>query len=274
MANLSVSKAWSETTAFMTREAGLVLPIAFLLIALPGVALQLAMPTAGDPASPPEAGLWLLLIPIVVIASIVGSIAITHLALRPGSSVAESLQVGLRRFLPLFVASLLIGLVAAAVLVVLVLLVSLVAGVSVVQAEANPAAVMGSLALVLIIAFILSIAIWIRLMLMTPIATTENPGPIGIIRRSWALTAGHFWKLLGLMILLIIVALVVMIAISAVFGIFLFLVAGAPEPGSVSFIVMAIVSALLQGVLSAVLVTLIARIYVQLAGTVSPEVFA
>jgi hypothetical protein len=271
MANLSVSKAWSETTAFMTRESGLVLPIAFLLIALPGVALQLAMPTAADPASPPEAGLWLLLLPIVVIASIVGSIAITHLALRPGSSVAESLQVGLRRFLPLFVASLLIGLVAGLVFVVLAML--LVGG-SLAEAEANPVAVMGPLLLVFALVFVLSMAIWIRLMLMTPIATAEALGPIGIIRRSWALTAGHFWKLLGLMILLIVVALVVMIAISAVFGIFVFLVAGAPEPGSVSQIVMAIVTALLQGVLSAVLVTLIARIYVQLAGTVSPEVFA
>ena len=270
MANLSVSKAWSETAAFMSREAGLVLPVAFLLIAVPGAAMQLAMP-AGEPTNPPEAGLWLLLIPFVIIASIIGSIAITHLALRPGSSVAESLQVGLRRFLPLFLASLLIAIVAGFVLVVLMML--LVGG-SLAAAEANPLAVMGPMLIVLFIAMVLSMAIWIRLMLMTPIATVENLGPIAIIQRSWALTAGHFWKLLGLMILLIIVALVMMIAISAVFGIFLFLVAGAPEPGSLSYIIMAIVSALLQSVLSAVLITLIARIYVQLAGTVSPEVFA
>lgn len=271
MANLSVSKAWSETAAFMSREAGLVLPVAFLLIALPGAAMQLFMPT-GEPGSPPEAGLWLLLIPIVVIASIIGSIAITHLALRPGSSVGEALQVGLRRFLPLFLASLLIGIVAGIILVLLVAL--LVGGENLAAAEVNPLAVMGPMMLVFFIAFILSLAIWIRLMLMTPVATAEGLGPIGIIRRSWQLTAGYFWKLLGLMILLIIVALVVTLAISAVLGILLILVAGPPEPGSVSMIVLAIVSALIQSVLSAVLVTLIARIYVQLAGTVSPEVFA
>ena len=35
MANLSVTGAWNETMAFMKRESGLVLPIAFLLVALP-----------------------------------------------------------------------------------------------------------------------------------------------------------------------------------------------------------------------------------------------
>ena len=263
MAKLSITTAWNETVAFIGREAQLILPIAFLLLALPGAALQLFMPTPAPGATPEFPPIFWLLFPVAIAAGMIGSIAIMHLSLRPGSSVGEALQRGLSRFLILFAASLLIGLAA---LVILIPLVLLFAGGAALTGGGNPAASAGPMLLAFLIFLVVMLVVWVRLLLMNAIATAEDVGPIGIILRSWALTAGHFWKLLGFILLLLVAAVILLFAISAVIGIVLFLAAGPPEPGSVSMIVMMIVSALIQSVLSAIFLTLIARIYAQLAG--------
>jgi hypothetical protein len=260
MATLSITQAWNETSAFVKREAGLILPIALLLLAVPSAAIQLAMPTVA-PGESPEAGLWLVLIPVVIAASIIGTVAISFLALRPGSSVGEGLQVGVKRFLPVFLASILIGL--AALIVTAPLAILLVGGA---VASGNPAAAGGSAIVFLLIIMVVAVAVWVRLMLMTPVAASEDVGPVAMIRRSWALTRGHFWKLLALVLLMVLVAMVIILAASAVIGIFVVMIAGPPEPGNTSFIVMTIVSALLSAIFSAIFVTLLARVYAQLSG--------
>ena len=267
MVSLSVSQAWNETAAFVKREAGLLLPIALLLLAVPGAAMQLAMPTPPAPGQTPEVGAWLLLLPVVMFASIVATVAISYLALRPGTSVGEALQVGLKRFLPVFLASLLIGIVA---IIIMIPLAILIMGGAI--ASGNPSAAGGSILLFGLLAIVIGIAFWVRLMLMTPVAAAENVGPIALIRRSWALTKGHFWKLLALVLLVVAVAMVVIIAVSAIVGIFVFMIAGPPEPGSTSFILMTILSSVLSAIFSAVFVTLLARVYAQLSGSVPTEI--
>lgn len=269
MANLSVTGAWNETMAFMKRESGLVLPIAFLLVALPGALLQIVMPqpAAGEP---PEAGLWLLLVPVVAVAGMVGSLAISWLALRPGTSVGEALQVGLRRFLMLFLATLLVGCGFLLLLVPLLLL----AGGGAALGGGDPGALVGAALLALLVFAVVAVALWVRLMLMTPVAAVEKAGPIEIIRRSWALTAGHFWKLLGLVLLLLVAALVLVMVVAMVAGIILFALAGPPDPQSLSMILITIVSSLLQAVLGAIFAVLVARIYAQLSGDKTESVFA
>jgi hypothetical protein len=269
MANLSITGAWNETAAFMKRESRLVLPVALLLVALPGALLQIVMPqpVAGEP---PELGLWLLLVPVVAVASMVGTLAISYLALRPGTSVGEALQVGLRRFLTLFLATLLVACGFAVLLIPLVVIASggaLLGG-------GEPAALLTATLLALLIFAIAAVGIWVRLMLMTPIAAVEKAGPIDLIRRSWALTAGHFWKLLGLVLLLLVAALVLMMVVAMVAGIFLFALAGPPDPQSLSMILITIVSSLFQAVLGAIFAVLVARIYAQLSGDTTESVFA
>ena len=228
--------------------------------------MQLAMPTPPAPGQPPEPGAWLLLLPIVMFASIVGTVAISYLALRPGTSVGEALQVGLKRFLPVFLASLLIGIVAILLMVPLAIIVM---GGAI--ASGNPSAAGGSILLFGLLAIVIALAFWVRLMLMTPVAAAENVGPIAIIRRSWTLTRSHFWRLLGLVLLMVVVAMVVIGAISAIVGIFVFMVAGPPEPGSTSLILMTILSAVLSAIFSAVFITLLARVYAQLSGSAPTE---
>jgi ABC-type Fe3+ transport system permease subunit len=268
MATLSISQAWNETAAFIRRESGLILPIAFLLLAVPSAALQLAMPTPQAPGQTPEAGAWLILLPIVMIASIVGTIAISYLALRPGASVGEGLQVGTRRFIPVFLASLIIGLAAILVMVPLFL----IAGLGSVASGTPPSG--GAVALFILFFLVIGLVFWVRLMLITPVAAVEKAGPIEIIKRSWGLTRGHFWRLLGLVLLLMVVFIVVMVALSAIIGIFVFMLAGRPEPGSTSQILMTIISGLLSAAFSAVFITMIARVYAQLAESTPTEIFA
>ncbi len=260
MAALSATTAWNETAAFFKREAGLILPIALLLLAVPSAALQLFMPVSPGPGQMPEFGAWLILLPLVVIASIVGTLAISYLALRPGSSVGEGLQVGARRFLPLFLASFLIGFVA---LLVFILLAMIFLGGAAVSGDLSAAS--GPLALLILVGTIIGLFFWVRLMLMTPVAAVESSGPIAILRRSWALTRGHFWKLLGLLLLVSIVAMIIIVVLTSIIGIFVVMLAGPIAPGSTSFILMTILSALMSAVFSAVLITLLSRIYAQLS---------
>lgn len=263
MASLSITQAWNETAAFMARESRLVLPIGFLLIALPGALFQVLVPTPA-PNSLPQPGLWMILIPVALFTTLVGNLAITRLALRTGTSVGEALQHGARRFPIVLAAALLLGLAAAAAAFLLAVIVVAVAG------TANPALA----ALPILLLLPAAIFLWTRLLLMNPVGALESVGPIALIRRSWNLTRGHAVKLLGFLLLLIIVALVVAGAIQAVGGSVIILALGPPAPGSLPFFVLLILSAAVQTVISTLFAVIIARVYAQLAPAAPGDVFA
>ena len=264
MASLSISEAWNESAAFVRREAQLVLPIAFLLIALPGALMQASMPVP-VPGQLPEPGWWLALLPVAITLALIGNIAISLLALRAGTSVGESLQRGARRFIYLLAAGLLVGLGLVVVALPLILLAGLGAA-----ATGNPA--FGAL-LALAVLLPVMMLLWIRLFLMTPVAAVEEIGPIAIVRRSWSLTKGHWPKLLGFLLLLVVVVLIVSMAVAAIGGILIVLVAGPPHPGSLAAWLILILSALVQSLLSTIFAVMIARIYAQLSGGDPASVF-
>lgn len=266
MANLSITAAWDETAVFVKREAQLLFPIAFLLMALPGAILQAMMPVT-TPGQMPESGPWLLFVPVLLFASLIGSLAISWLALRPGASVGEALQVGLRRFLPLLGAVLLIAVAAALVMLPVLMIVGLLAGAG--GAAVAPAAV----ALLLLVMIPFYLFVWVRLILMTPAAAVEPLGPAGLVRRSWQLTAGHFWRLLGFLLLIVLIGLVALMAVGAVLGILITLLIGVPQPGNLAMFLVSLVSALVQAAVSGIFTAFIARIYAQLTGSGLGEVF-
>lgn len=268
MAQLSITQAWNETAEFVKREARLLFPVAFLLVALPGAIVQLFAPPA-LPGSLPEPGMWMLLMPVTVVVAMIGTIALSYLALRPGASVGEALQVGARRFIFLLAASLLVGL---GMLLVLVPLVALAGGLAFAGGPASGAA--GAAVMLMLFLFMLAaIALWVRLVMMTPVAAVERAGPIAMIRRSWELTRGHFWRLLGFVLLVLVAALVVMLVIGSIAGIVVVLIAGRPEPLTLPAILLGLVGAAVQAVFSMIFATLIARIYAQLSGGGPGDVF-
>jgi hypothetical protein len=268
MRRLSITAAWNEASDILKRDFGALFTVALALIALPSVVMQALGPGQANPATPPEPGLWMLLLPVVLVLSIAGSIAISSLALGRERVVGSAIAHGFRRFLPMLGASLLLLLAAVVLLVPLVLVVGLDP-----EALMRPtAATAGKLVLAMLLFAILAVYFGVRLMLMTPVAAAEGVGAIGIIRRSWALTRGHFWKLLGFILLLGLAAIVILMVATMVLGLLIAAVAGPPAPGSLAAFILLLLSGLVNAAFTAVFTTIVARIYVQLAA--GPEALA
>ena len=269
MANLSITQAWNEASDFVRREAGLLFPISFMLLALPGALMEAVAPTPAGPGQMGGGALWLVLGIVSVIAGIVGNVAIAYLALKAGASVGEALRRGAARLPSLLGAAILIGIAFLFLfLVVGVIFVLLIPG-ALAAAEGGATATPA-----VITAILLSFLVWLpvaiyfaaRLALMTPIAAAESGGPFELIARSWRLTAPHVWRLVAFVLLVAILVGVLTGAIKAVTGILFALVAGPLEPGSTSAWLVTVVMALVNMVVAAYLTSLIARIYAQVAG--------
>jgi hypothetical protein len=201
------------------------------------------------------------LVPIVPVASLIGALAISRLALRSGEGIGDAIRIGLRRLLPLIGAALLATIFGA--VLALPLFFSLGAFAHEAGADAPLAA---WLALLTIVWLLICLLFWVRLLLLTPVAAVEPLGPAALILRSWALTAGNFWRLLGALLVVAILSLAVLMAAGAVGGIAVRLAAGQPQPGSLALALVLLVSALLQALVSGLFTAFVARLYAQLAG--------
>jgi hypothetical protein len=236
-----------EISALVRRQAARLYGIAFLFLALPGAILQAIAP-ATLPGRLPEPGLWLLFLPVAPAASLLGALALCRLALRPGETARTALRDALGRLLPLLGAALLLGLAG-------LLLVG--AGLLLVMALASP--------LPLLLPLALCLFCWIRLLLLTPIAAVEPLGPIALILRAWRVGAGHFWRLLALLLVAAILSLAGLIAAGLVGGIAVRLASGQPQPAMLPFLLVLLVSALWQAVVAGLLTIVLARLYARLA---------
>src|SRR3546814_498069 len=194
MNRLSIGAAWEETLAFVKREGTLLFPVALLFLALPGVVLQLLLPDSMHQTEPmkeisatsqlpPQ---FLLGMGVVILMAMLGALALYALALRPGISVAEAIQLAFRR-LPVLIGSALL-LVAGFIGIAIVL--SLIGGIVAGVIGIGPA----MSALVLVTVPIL-LFFSVRLILLNAVVLHEPVNSVEAIRRSWRLSAGLFWKL-------------------------------------------------------------------------------
>jgi hypothetical protein len=269
MATLSITTAWNETVDLVRREAALLFPVSFLLLSLPGALMEAAAPQPGANGQPQVSGIWLLLFLVAMVAGFIGNIAISYLALRSGVSVAEALRRGLSRMPSLLGATVLVGIAFLFLFFVAAVVAVLIVPGAMSAAESGATTVPALIGAVLVaIAIVLPFGVYFaaRLMLMTPIAAVDPGNPFELIGRSWRLTAGHVWKLIGFLILIGVLILVLRLAIGAVAGILFALIAGQIEPGSTSHWLVIVVMALVNMVVAAYFTSLIARIYAQLAG--------
>ncbi len=250
---LSISAAWDETASFARREARLLFPIAFLLLSLPAAIVRAIAPVAGA-GDLPRAGLWLASLPILLCVSLIGALAISALALGHAAGAGAAFRLAAGRFVALLGAAVVVALGGALLAVAVFLLAGLIA------ATASAYAALPVLAVLPVYLFF-----WVRLMLMTPAACAEAIGPIALIRRSWQLTRGHFWRLLGFVLTVTIVSLVVLASVGAIGGILITLAAGRPEPGNSAMLLILIGAALIQAGISGLFTVFVARIYAQLA---------
>jgi hypothetical protein len=266
MARLSINQAWNETAEFVKRDFGPLFAISLALILLPNFALQALGPAEPGAAAGGRIALWLLLLVVALVSSLVGTLAITLLALGRENVVGSALRQALRRLPPILGAVLLVGAAAAALVVVLILLLHITPETLSAPTPAN----LGRMTLLLVLVTIILLPFWVKLMLMTPVAAAEPAGPLRIVARSWELSRGQFLKLLGFTLVLVIVLGIAVMAVGSVIGILVTLVLGAPHPGNLSELLILLARGVINAAFSVVFTTMVARVYVQLAGSAAP----
>src|SRR3990170_6118245 len=254
MTKLSIGQAWTETIAAVKREGRLIVPVALAFAVIPATLFALAVPPvpAGQIREP---GLWMVLYPLLILAALIGQMAIMRMASGPAASVGDAIRHALRRAPSVIGAALIFAIPATAILLPIAM-----------PVLANPTSPPPAAALLFLAACIVLLCLWVRLMLMTASGVAENIGPVAIVKRSWALTRGNFWRLLATTILFGIVAWIAISAVEWVLGSVLIVALGKPEAWTVSALLIALIAAIAQTIASVLFAVLLARIYVQLAG--------
>jgi hypothetical protein len=262
MTTLSISKAWDETSDVLSRDGKLIGTVALAAVLLPAaISGVIAPPPNLSGEQPPS---WMPVLTILVeIAGIVGQIAIMRLALGPATSVGEAITHGLKRLLSAFGAILLFAFPLA---IVLAIVLTAFAGPGKLEAMAAGGPPDPALVPAILIWALLVLAILVRFQMILPVATAEDGGPIHIFRRSWELTAGHYWRLLGFLALVCLVAIVVLFTAQITGGLLAQALFGEAKPLSISALVIALITGVVQTALMVVVATMTARIYAQLAG--------
>jgi hypothetical protein len=262
MATLSISKAWEETKMILARDGRLIGAVALALILLPETIGAVVAPSAELSGEQPAGWTGIVTI-LVAFAGLVGQIAIIRLVIGPAISVAEAIQHGLKRLLPGFAALLLFAIPLALILCILLVAFVGPAGLEGLRGgEITDPKIGWAILIFVAIAF----AVSVRFQLSMSVTAGENAGPLTILRRSWELTAGHYWRLLAFLVLAFITAVIVLLTAQFMAGILAKMLFGDVAPFSLSALVVGLISAAVQTGFVMAISTMLARIYVQLSG--------
>lgn len=263
--HLSISQAWVETKARLAEDGRLFASVALALVALPTAVAELASPGVASDVAPSMGGGLLVFIASMI--AIVGQLALIRLAIGPSITVGGAIRHGLARA-PIYIAALILLMLAIACLAVPFIIVLAAMGVSFEPGAAVPP----SAYIVLVAAILLMLAVAVRMLMSSPVASAEGVGPVRILTRSWQLTRGNWLRLLGFLILIVLAVGIAFGAINLAAETVVRLLFDSVEPWSVGALIIALVSAVLNAIASTVFVVMIARMYVQLAGRGGAEV--
>jgi hypothetical protein len=254
MPKLSLSRAWEETTAVLAHDGRLFLAVGLALFVLPGLIVGVVIPPARA-GEFPAPGLWLALALVAIIVWLVGQLAVIWLAIRPQVAVGEAIVHGVRRLVPYVIAVL--------VWLIPILVVGSALSAFLKMNERHPPLIA---AIALIALTIFGAFLAVRLVLSSAVASAEHGGPFAILRRSWELSRGNWWRLFVFVLLFWIGALCLVWAVGSVAGVLARMVFADIGPLSVGGLLIGIVSQLLSSALSIVFFVMLARLYVQRAG--------
>lgn len=262
MSSLSISKAWDESVAFINREVRLVFPLALAFFMLPQVIMGWAQPAG----STKEGGLGAVSILVLMLLVMVGQIAIARLAIGWDGSIGGVISRAARRIWA-YLGATMLAYIPLFVLVMVILTAVLGAKGLTDPAKITPEALasMPSVAVAVLIGAIAAIVIAARLLPMVAVAGAEDVRPIALLKRSFALTRGHFLRLLAVLMLVGVATLLIDWAAQAVGGTLATLSLGSPEPFNLSALIVAMLKGFVGAAASAITAILTGRIYVQLA---------
>jgi len=261
MSKLSISKAWEETKGIAARDGRLIASVALALILLPQAVAGLIMPP--PLLSGEQAPAWGPLLSLVVAGiGVIGQVAIARLALGPAASVGESISHGVSRAGPAVLALLTFAIPLSVVLVGLLMV---IVGPEALQAFGGGKPVPGLLGPILLV-LLIAIAVATRFQMIVPAAAGESGGPLKLLRRSWELTSGHYWRLLAFILIVLTLAIVLLLASVLLGGILGRVAFGEVKPLTIGALVVGLISGAAQAALTALVSVMLARIYAQLAG--------
>jgi len=263
MAQLSLSSAWDETRAIFARDGGLLIAVALAMLVLPETVVGLITP-GGSAMSLLGRCVWL----IGALVGLIGQIALVRLALGPSTTVGQAIGHGARRFLPT-VGALLILFACLAIVVIPLIFVLIYAGVLAVPVQGQPPP--PSFTMFALFLALASLAFSVKFMMAVPISTAEQVGPLDILKRSWRLTGGNYWRLLAFLALLLVAAVFLLAAAQFVGGIAAQLLAGRITPFSLGALILALLQALASATATTLFAVMLARIYLQLVGGPAPQ---
>ena len=252
MAKMSLSRAWDETREVARRDGKLISAVALAMFFLPGVVHGLVDPQAG--AFPETTGGAVMMLAVGLVA-LVGQLAIIRMALGARMTVGEAIGHGARR-VPSYLAA---GLIWAGPLI----LAGYLVGVEVWQSPESATGAKAGAALLILITLMV---VGIRMMMTSPVATAEPAGPLTIVKRSWQLTSGHWWRLFALICIFLLVMIIVTGALGAVLGILSRIFFDPTEPMTVGALFVAAATQLVSAIFTTALLIMLARIYAQLSG--------
>lgn len=265
MSSLSIGRAWDEAKAALQANRKLIVPVALGLILLPAVIVSMVEPRV-PPGEQPPAGPWMLIALVMVLVMIVGQLAMVLMVNGWHGSVGEALGKAARRT-PTFV------LAALTFLLPVILIFSILLGMAGVGTSPSGQVDMASFGatgwLLLCLFLLVLVYFTIRLLPLLAVVASEGNGPIGSLKRSFALTSGHFWRLFVFLLMLMIGFAIVALAVGAVIGTIVNLLLGEPDPWTLALLLIALAGGLVQAGFVMVYVGMLSRIYTQL--TASPH---
>jgi hypothetical protein len=246
---VNMGNVWDRTTEFLSDNLGAVVPIALLTIFVPQ-SISGAIKLAGTAVTP---GLGQAIMLALLLPMLWGQLAIAALALRPDAGRGAAQSTATRRFLHYLLAILI--LFGVLLLLFLPIILALVAsGVDLTAftgATAGPkpdispalAAFIGLYGLAWLI---LAVFVSVRFSTLLVAVVAAEGGVVAALRRSFALSRGIAWKLLGVVLLFGLVVGVASIAVTSVFGaLFRFL-----DPTAGPFAIGSIIVAILGGLVT------------------------
>jgi hypothetical protein len=256
MRRLSISKAWDDTKAIMSRDGRLIGATALALVVLPQTIFGAFVTPSMQRASPVvQLGAF-----VMILIGVVAQVALNRLSIAPSTTVGQAIIRGVQR-LPALLTSFIAAIIAMTLLFIPVAVLLVAAGLVAepTTAGATPRGLLGFV----VIYFLFFFAI---LQLMIPVAAAEDGGPLRLLKRSWILGKSDYLRLLAFVVIVMVGLAVVWLAGQFISGILANLLLGTPQSGNLSAALISLVVAVTQGAFTALSAVMLARIYVQLAG--------
>lgn len=236
---IRMATVWDRAAEVMRGRASILISIAFLTVWLPNV-LSAGLGSFAGTMPGQASGVSSLLGLLVFVVTLFGSLALIAVASDPDVDQARAYSLAGQRLLPAIGLTILLG-VAMLVLFIPFGIILAGSGLDVAALRrghmaGTPSGGAVTLAALYVLA-LLVVLVWLgaRLVLFSPVVLNERRG-IGTFARSWELTRGLAWRIVGVLILFAVLILVASLAVQTVAALIARLLVGSGSPAVPLFV--------------------------------------